>query len=157
MYAPSINALPLYMHGLARSQARDLVAWCTLYIPPVQSFFRTQVYSHYSRYAPHVTSVNYISYRSLKNTNYACNNKRTRTQYIDWIEEKWRLKVDKSTITRILQAKDVSVAANSLEVLVTQQEGANEYVNMANRIEKFIKEKQISLLQQTALFKYFSQ
>jgi len=34
------------------------------------------------------------------------NNKLTRSQYINWIEQKWELRVDKSTITRILQTKD---------------------------------------------------
>ena len=37
---------------------------------------------------------------------YAHNNKRTRSQYVNWIEQKWGLKVDESTITRILQTKD---------------------------------------------------
>src|SRR6266498_5731525 len=37
---------------------------------------------------------------------YARDNKRTRSQYVNWIEQKWELRVDKSTITRILQTKD---------------------------------------------------
>lgn len=37
---------------------------------------------------------------------YAQNNKGTRGQYADWIEERWGLRVDKSTITRILQTMD---------------------------------------------------
>ena len=37
---------------------------------------------------------------------YANNNKRTHSQYVNWIEQKWRLRVDESTITRILQTKD---------------------------------------------------
>ncbi len=37
---------------------------------------------------------------------YANNNKRIRSQYVNWIEQKWRLRVDESTITRILQIKD---------------------------------------------------
>ncbi len=37
---------------------------------------------------------------------YANNNKRTHSQYVNWIEQKWGLRVDKSTITRILQTKD---------------------------------------------------
>ncbi|CAG8742150.1 13824_t:CDS:1, partial [Racocetra fulgida] len=37
---------------------------------------------------------------------YAHNNKMTRTKYIDWIEEKWGVRVHESTITRILQTKD---------------------------------------------------
>jgi hypothetical protein len=34
---------------------------------------------------------------------YAHNNKKTRSQYVDWIEEQWGLRVDESTISRILQ------------------------------------------------------
>jgi len=30
---------------------------------------------------------------------YANNNKRTRSQYVNWIEQKWGLRVDESTIT----------------------------------------------------------
>jgi|SRR5581483_4095748 len=37
---------------------------------------------------------------------YARDNKTTRSQYVNWIEQKWGLRVDKSTITRILQTKD---------------------------------------------------
>ena len=38
---------------------------------------------------------------------YACdNNKLTRSKYVNWIEQKWELRVDESTITRILQSKD---------------------------------------------------
>ncbi len=34
---------------------------------------------------------------------YADKHKLTRTQYIDWIEKKWGVRVDKSTITQILK------------------------------------------------------
>src|SRR6266498_3979427 len=37
---------------------------------------------------------------------YANNNKRTCSQYVNWIKQKWGLRVDESTITRILQTKD---------------------------------------------------
>ena len=37
---------------------------------------------------------------------YARDNKLTRSKYVNWIEQKWELRVDKSTITRILQIKD---------------------------------------------------
>lgn len=37
---------------------------------------------------------------------YARNNKRTRAQYVNWIEEKWNVRVDESTITRILQTAE---------------------------------------------------
>ena len=38
--APSISALPLYMHPLARSQAWDLDPKCTLYILHVQDSYK---------------------------------------------------------------------------------------------------------------------
>jgi len=37
---------------------------------------------------------------------YANNNKGTRSEYINWIEQKWGVRVDKSTITRILKTRD---------------------------------------------------
>jgi len=37
---------------------------------------------------------------------YANNNKKTRIQYADWAEQKWGVRVDETTITRILQSKD---------------------------------------------------
>src|SRR5207247_4048266 len=36
--------------------------------------------------------------------------KKTRSQYVNWIEEKWGVRVDESTITRILQSKDKRLA-----------------------------------------------
>ena len=37
---------------------------------------------------------------------YARDNKRTRAQYVNWIEEKWSVRVNESTITRILQTAE---------------------------------------------------
>jgi hypothetical protein len=37
---------------------------------------------------------------------YARDNKRTRAQYVDWIEKKWSVRVNESTITRILQTAE---------------------------------------------------
>ena len=37
---------------------------------------------------------------------YARDNKKTRSQYIDWIEEQWGVRVNESIITGILQSKD---------------------------------------------------
>ena len=37
---------------------------------------------------------------------YARDNKKTQAQYVDWIEQKWGVRVNESTITRILQSKD---------------------------------------------------
>src|SRR6266496_4781980 len=37
---------------------------------------------------------------------HANNNKKTRVQYADWVEAKWGVRVDETTITRILQTKE---------------------------------------------------
>jgi transposase len=37
---------------------------------------------------------------------YARDNKLARKEYVNWIEQKWGLKVNESTITRILQKSD---------------------------------------------------
>ena len=37
---------------------------------------------------------------------YARDNKRTRKQYVDWIEEKWGVRFNESTIIRILQSNN---------------------------------------------------
>src|SRR5215472_10313591 len=42
---------------------------------------------------------------------YARDNKRTRGEYVNWIEKKWGVRVDESTITRILQNKDMRLAS----------------------------------------------
>jgi hypothetical protein len=42
---------------------------------------------------------------------YAQENKKTRSQYVDWIEQQWGVRVDTSTITRILQTKDKRIFA----------------------------------------------
>jgi len=41
---------------------------------------------------------------------YADNNKKTREEYVKWIEEKWGDTVDKSTIIRLLQSKEKRLA-----------------------------------------------
>jgi len=35
--------------------------------------------------------------------NYACTNKKTRAGYVDWVEKQWGLRVNESTISRILK------------------------------------------------------
>lgn len=43
---------------------------------------------------------------------YARDNKETRSQYVNWIERKWGVRVNESTITRILQTKDTRLATD---------------------------------------------
>ena len=38
---------------------------------------------------------------------YARDNDKTRTEYVNWVENKWGVRVNESTITRIFQKKDV--------------------------------------------------
>jgi hypothetical protein len=45
---------------------------------------------------------------------YARENKKSRAQYIDWVEQKWGVRVDQSTITRILQTKNARLAASEV-------------------------------------------
>jgi len=45
---------------------------------------------------------------------YARKNKRTRAQYVDWIEEKWHLRVNESTITRILQTAEQRLSSETI-------------------------------------------
>ncbi len=47
---------------------------------------------------------------------YAHDNKKTWSQYANWIEEKWRVRVDESTITRILQSKDKWLAVEVINL-----------------------------------------
>ena len=37
---------------------------------------------------------------------YALNNKKTRAQYVSWVEEKWGVRVNESIITHILQTSE---------------------------------------------------
>src|SRR2546421_11930499 len=42
---------------------------------------------------------------------YACDNKKTCKEYVEWIKQKWGVTVDESTITRILKSKEKRLAA----------------------------------------------
>ena len=45
---------------------------------------------------------------------YARNNKRTRAQYVNWIEEKWSVRVNESTITCILQTAEERLGSETI-------------------------------------------
>jgi hypothetical protein len=45
---------------------------------------------------------------------YACTNKKTRTEYVDWVEERWGLRVDESTISRILKTGEKRLMSEPL-------------------------------------------
>ena len=43
---------------------------------------------------------------------YARDNKKTRPQYVNWIEEKWGVRIDESTVTRILKTNRTKKASS---------------------------------------------
>ena len=43
--------------------------------------------------------------------NYACTNKKTRTEYVNWVEEQWGLRVNESTISQILKTGEKRLIA----------------------------------------------
>lgn len=49
---------------------------------------------------------------------YANINKKTRVQYVNWVEQKWGVRIDETTVTRILQTKDKRL---STEVIRPEQ------------------------------------
>ena len=53
---------------------------------------------------------------------YARDHKLKRSEYVDWIEQKWGVRVDESTITCILQTKDRRL---STEVKIRKRNGIN--------------------------------
>src|ERR1051325_8386063 len=53
---------------------------------------------------------------------YANNNKKTQVQYVEWVEQKWGVVVDQTTITRILQSKDKWL---STKVIYPKKNGIN--------------------------------
>src|SRR6266511_1669881 len=48
------------------------------------------------------------------------NNKKTRAQYVNWIDEQWGLKVDESTITCILQTSERQLGSEIINPNVKQ-------------------------------------
>ncbi len=66
---------------------------------------------------------------------YAHDNKKTRTQYVDWIEQKWRVRVNESTITRILQSKE-----KRLTTEVTKPEAKRHKPVVVPKLEFALKE-----------------
>src|SRR6266498_3530206 len=73
-------------------------------------------------------------------------NKLTRKQYIDWVEQKWEVRVDESTITRILQAKD-----KRLNVEVINPEQKRHRTVMYPELELALKEFVLRYQHQTIL------
>lgn len=52
---------------------------------------------------------------------YANNNKKFRSEYVEWVEQKWGVKIDKSTITRILQTKEKRLSNDQIDQIDSTQ------------------------------------
>lgn len=66
---------------------------------------------------------------------YARDNKKTYSQYIDWIEQKWGVRVDKSTVSRILATKNKRLASE-----VTNPEAKRHKAVIVPELELALKE-----------------
>ena len=98
-------------------------------------------------------------------------NKKSRAEYVNWIENKWQVRVNESTITRILQrsnqllSEEEIIAPNAkryrsvtypeLEQAFLLQENANEHIKMTNILERYIREKKANTMRQTSIDQYF--
>ena len=68
---------------------------------------------------------------------YAHENKKSHAQYIDWVEQKWGVRVDKSTITRILQTKDARLASEVVNS-VTKRHKAVVVLELELALKEFV-------------------
>ena len=66
---------------------------------------------------------------------YAQDNKKTRSQYVDWIEQKWGVRVNESTITQILQSKE-----KQLTTEIINPEAKHHKSVVAPKLEAALKE-----------------
>jgi len=77
---------------------------------------------------------------------YANHNKLTRKQYVDWVKQKWKVRVDESTITRILQTQNKRLSSE----LITPEHKRNRSV-MYPELELALKEFVLRYQHQTIL------
>jgi len=77
---------------------------------------------------------------------YANHNKLTRRQYVDWVEQKWKVRVDESTITRILQTQNKRLSSE----LINPEHKRNRSV-MYPELELALKEFVLRYQHQTIL------
>ena len=68
---------------------------------------------------------------------YARDNKRTRAQYVDWIKEKWHVKVNESTITRILQTSEKRLGSEIISPN-TKRKKAVTYPELELALKEFV-------------------
>ena len=77
---------------------------------------------------------------------YANHNKLTRRQYVDWVEQKWKVRVDESTFTRILQTQNKRLSSE----LINPEHKRNRSV-MYPELELALKEFVLRYQHQTIL------
>ena len=77
---------------------------------------------------------------------YANNNKKTRAQYVDWVEQKWGVRVNETTITRILQTKEKRLTT---EIIHPEQKRHKPVIFL--ELELALKEFVLSYQHQTIL------
>ena len=68
---------------------------------------------------------------------YARDNKRTWAQYVDWIEEKWSVRVNESTITRILQTAEERLNSETISP-DTKRHKSVTYPELELALRKFV-------------------
>ncbi|CAG8739198.1 3577_t:CDS:2, partial [Racocetra fulgida] len=82
---------------------------------------------------PKKTTLTDIQKREL--CEYARDNKMKRSQYVDWIEKKWGIRVDESTISRILKTGEERLNSELLAEGLEIPQGALQFFN--SWLEKF--------------------
>ena len=68
---------------------------------------------------------------------YARNNKKTRAQYIDWIEGQWGLRVNESTISRILQTAEKRLGSEIISPNIKRHKSVS-YPELELALKEFV-------------------
>ena len=68
---------------------------------------------------------------------YARDNDKTRTEYVNWVENKWGVRVNESTITRILQKKDL-LLHNEITTPDAKRHRSVTYPELEQALKEFV-------------------
>ena len=68
---------------------------------------------------------------------YARDNDKTRTEYVNWVENKWKVRVNESTITRILQKKDL-LLHNEITTPDAKRHRSVTYPELEQALKEFV-------------------
>ena len=68
---------------------------------------------------------------------YARDNDKTRTEYVNWVENKWKVRVNESTITHILQKKDV-LLRNEITTPDAKRHRSVTYPELEHALKEFV-------------------